>query len=92
MQPWVFGILFDCSTNSTYVSNNVGWYFSDNYSWGFVNGIDNVNRDVCDNTTSINPSLKLCWNTDGSTGGYCCGSTTDLDSNVTWIRSIWHTD
>ena len=43
-------VLFNCSTASTclHVSNGVGWYFSDNYSWGFVDGTDSVDRNVCE--------------------------------------------
>jgi len=51
-----------------------------------------MNRDRCDNITSTNPSLRLCWNTDASAGGYRCGSTANLDLDATWLRSIGHTD
>jgi hypothetical protein len=84
-------VLFNCSTNitCTHVANEVGWYFSNNYSWGFVNGTDSVSRNTCD-TGSTNPTLRLCWNTDGYTGSYRCGSMTNLSSNAAWQRSIWH--
>lgn len=87
-------VLFDCSKNLScvHMANGVGWYFNGDYSWGFVNGTDSVNRDRCDNITSVNPSLRLCWNTDVAVGGFRCGSATDLDSDATWQRSIWQAD
>jgi hypothetical protein len=43
-------VLFNCGTTTTcvHVANNVGWYFSTDYSWGFVNGTDSVYRVSCD--------------------------------------------
>jgi hypothetical protein len=43
-------VLFDCGslTKCVHVANGVGWYFSDNFSWGFVAGGDSVNRNECD--------------------------------------------
>ena len=84
-------VLYNCSTNNTctHVANGIGWYFSDSYSWGFVNGIDSVTRNTCD-TGSGNPTLRLCWHTGQSYGGYRCGSTLGLNSDTTWERSVWH--
>ena len=83
-------VLYDCGTNTTCtnVAGGVGWYFSDSYSWGFVNGTDSVDRNSCD-VGSSNPTLRLCWHTSSSYGGYRCGSTTGLNSDTTWERSIW---
>jgi hypothetical protein len=83
-------VLYNCSTSSTCVNvaGGVGWYFSDIYSWGFVNGSDSVDRSSCDVGTT-NPSLRLCWHTGGSYGGYRCGATLALNSNSAWQRSIW---
>ena len=84
-------VLYNCSMSSSCanVANGVGWYFSDDYSWGFVNGGDTVQRSSCD-TDSTNPSLRLCWHTGGAYGGYRCGSTLSLNSDPTWERSVWH--
>mgnify|MGYP007061239460 FL=1 len=86
-------VLYNCGTASTCinVANGVGWYFSDDYSWGFVNGGDAVTRSSCD-TESTNSAARLCWHTGGSDGGYRCGSTMGLNSDSSWERAIWHTD
>jgi hypothetical protein len=83
-------VLYNCSNNATctHVANEVGWYFSDSYSWGFVNGTDSVTRNSCD-TESTDPTLRLCWHTGGAYGGYRCGSTLSLNSVTTWERSVW---
>ncbi len=56
------GVLYNCGTSSTctHVAGGVAWYFSDTYSWGFVNGTDSVSRNSCD-TGTTNPTLRLCW-------------------------------
>ncbi|CAF1264729.1 unnamed protein product [Adineta ricciae] len=84
-------VLYDCSTteNCTQIANGVGWYYSDSYSWGFVNGSDAVERNSCD-TGSTNDAYRLCWHTDGGSGGYRCGTTTGLNSDTTWERIIYH--
>lgn len=43
-------VLWDCGniTNCTHVANDVGWYYSNDFSWGFVQGTDAVNRVACD--------------------------------------------
>lgn len=43
-------VLWNCGniTNCVHVANGVGWYFSNDYSWGFVQGGDTVNRIICD--------------------------------------------
>jgi hypothetical protein len=84
-------VLYDCSTirSCTNVANGVGWYYSDSYSWGFVNNSDSVSRHTCD-MASINPTYRLCWHTHTSYGGYRCGSTISLDYDNTYVRVIYH--
>jgi hypothetical protein len=43
-------VLYDCGTEKDclHMVNNVGWYYSPNHSWGFVQGEDSVNRVTCD--------------------------------------------
>ena len=88
-------VLYDCGTSSTCtnVANGVGWYFNDDWSWGFVSGGDEVDRNSCD-TETANETARLCWHTGagGGGGGYRCGSTIGLNSATTWERAIWHTD
>lgn len=84
-------VLYDCSTTAscTNQANGVGWYFSSSYSWGFAQGNDSVTRASCD-TSSTNPSYRLCWHTGSAYGGYRCGITTGLNSATTWERVIYH--
>lgn len=43
-------VLYDCGSiiNCTHVANGVGWYYSSDYSWGFVQNTDSVYRSSCD--------------------------------------------
>jgi hypothetical protein len=43
-------IFYDCGKEKdcVHVENEVGWYYSQNYSWGFVQANDSVYRDSCD--------------------------------------------
>ncbi|MBU6280320.1 MAG: fibronectin type III domain-containing protein, partial [Actinomycetales bacterium] len=56
-------------TNATHISNGVGWYYSDNYSWGFVKAGDEVDRRWCDAGGILdgwaNPGARLCWHMAG---------------------------
>lgn len=86
-------VLFNCGTsyNCTKVANGVGWYYSNDYSWGFVNNTDMVYRYSCD-TVSTNPDYRLCWHTGSASGGYRCGANTALNGAPTHERVIYHTD
>lgn len=86
-------VLYNCGTSATCtkVANGVGWYFSTDYSWGFVNNTDSVKRDQCD-TASINPDYRLCWHTHSISGGYRCGSVVGLNSDATYERVIYHSN
>jgi hypothetical protein len=85
-------VFYNCSTNQncTNIANGVGWYFSDNWSWGFVNNNDAVTRTQCD-VGSINSNYRLCWHTLPSNyGGFRCGNMTYLNSDTTYERVIYH--
>lgn len=43
-------VFYNCGTtvSCTHIANGVGWYYSSNYSWGFVLGSDSVHRTSCD--------------------------------------------
>jgi hypothetical protein len=43
-------VLYDCGKQRDCVRmvDSVGWYYSDDYSWGFVRDGDSVNRMTCD--------------------------------------------
>lgn len=85
-------VLYNCGTTTscTYVSNGVGWYYSNSYSWGFARGGDTVTRSSCD-TATTNPAYRLCWHTQGS-GGYRCGATLSLNANTAWEKIIYHSN
>lgn len=85
-------VLYNCSTLSscTNVANGVGWYYSNNWSWGFTNGSDTVARSSCDSLT--NTPTRLCWHTGQAGGGYRCGASTGLNSDLTTERVIYHSD
>jgi hypothetical protein len=53
-------VLFDCGKDKhcVHVANNVGWYYSDDYSWGFVQGGDSVNRVNCDTGTTTDNFIR----------------------------------
>ncbi|CAF4287617.1 unnamed protein product [Rotaria sp. Silwood2] len=84
-------VLYNCSTYSscTNVANGVGWYYSDNYSWGFANDNDTVARGSCD-IGSTNAAYRLCWHTDQWSGGWRCGASTGLNNDNTTERVIYH--
>ena len=56
-------------TNATHIANGTGWYYSDNYSWGFVKAGDQVDRRWCDAGGILdgwaNVNARLCWHTAG---------------------------
>ncbi|CAF0780765.1 unnamed protein product [Adineta steineri] len=83
-------VLYDCgfARKCTYVANGVGWYYSDSWSWGFVNGNGTVNRNKCDDDSS-DASYRLCWHT-VDYGGYRCGAILNLDYDTTWEKVIYH--
>jgi hypothetical protein len=67
-------------------ANGSGWYFSNDYSWGFAKQGDPIQRDSCDilGATGYPPgpngNLRLCWHTDTGVldGGWRAGTTGDL--------------
>ena len=71
-------------------ANGVGWYFSDQWSWGFGPAGQPVSRNSCDTNQAV-PEERLCWHTSGGaiTSGYRCGRTT-LNGNNGWERLIYH--
>ena len=92
-------VLFDCGQqdNCSKVSNGVGWYFSGNYSWGFVPGGQATHRFSCDYTDPGSPlpfpELRMCWHTGGNSinSGYRCGAN-DLNGAANWQRLVYHAD
>ncbi|CAF1151441.1 unnamed protein product [Rotaria sordida] len=91
-------VLYNCSNiiTCTHIANGVGWYYSSNYSWGFVQDQDAVYRRRCDidiaTESSNNSDQRLCWHTGSTLGGYRCGSNTGLNSDTTSVRYIYNVD
>jgi hypothetical protein len=86
-------VFYDTGTSNTlHVANGVGWYYNDNWSMGFANIYDSVNRNACDNNTGSYPSQRVCFHTGGGdlTGGYRCGDATGLNSSTSWERVFFH--
>jgi hypothetical protein len=89
-------VLFDCANQigCTKQSNGVGWYFSDNWSWGFAPGNVAVNRNPCDYDPAEVEPARLCWPT--STGvvlqGFRCGQLIAPPNVGSWERYIFHAD
>jgi hypothetical protein len=84
-------VLFDCGSgsNCTHQANGVGWYYSNNWSWGFANAGDQVQRNECD--VAAGP-LRLCWHTVNGAGGYRCCDTTGLNGDASWKRYVYQAD
>ena len=92
-------VLFDTGqSNTPHDANGSGWYFNDNYSWGFAKQGDPIGRDSCDveasadgDPTGPNPDLRLCWHTDNGflAGGYRAGAVIQLNSSMAYTRYIY---
>jgi hypothetical protein len=77
-------VFFDTGTGNTpHNANNVGWYYSASYSWGFAPMGSPLNRNSCDIVDSqsfpgglaSDGAFRLCWHTGGSAidAGWRCG-------------------
>ena len=64
-------ITFNTGISNNPINNNgVGWYYGDNWSWGFAKEGDLILRYPCDILDSsiangTNGDARLCWNTYG---------------------------
>ena len=68
-------VLFDTGGNSTpHDANGTGWYYNDNWSWGFAPEGEPINLNSCDVEGAGNED-RLCWHTSAAnlTPGYRCG-------------------
>ena len=76
-------------SNAPHIANNVGWYFNNAWSWGFVAPGDALSRNSCDTAGGNN---KICWHTGQNVGGYRCGGTTGLNNDAGWDRIVYQAD
>ena len=97
-------VLFDTGTTTTArrrtTRNGTGWYFANNYSWGFAPQAPAIFRDECDQITG---ALRLCWQTNfvpddpsnypvgGLNPGYRLGDIYDLNlsEGANYTRHIY---
>ncbi len=94
-------VLFDTGKNQTtpHDANGVGWYYEDDYSWGFAPQGATIFRDECDQVTG---ALRLCWQTNyvpgdpnyplgGLNPGYRLGNIFDLydSSGAGYTRHVY---
>jgi len=79
-------------TNAPTISNGTGWYFNDDWSWGFAAEGDPIDRDPCDDNTKANSGLRMCIpTTSGETGlGFRCGD--NFVYQDTWERVLLQAD
>ncbi len=85
-------VIFDTGTsNDPHNANGSGWYYNDNYSWGFAKQGDPINRNQCDDLETPHPDLRLCWHTvgDSLTGGWRAGAVTELNFSEDYTRYIY---
>ncbi len=85
-------VTFDTgSGNTPHDANGTGWYYSDDWSWGFAGQGDVLERNSCD-VASTNPEKRLCWHTGGGNinDGWRCGTATSVYSG--YERVVYHAD
>jgi hypothetical protein len=87
-------VLFDTGTSNTpHDANGSGWYFNDDWSWGFAKQGDPIERAECDDLDGPNPDLRLCWHTIDGGGflepGYRAGATQGLNDSTDYARYIY---
>ncbi len=75
--------------NNVNTTNGVSFYFSENYSMGFVPAGAVPQRNSCD-TGADQGDLRMCWHTGGQAlnSGYRCGNTF-LNGDGGWERVIF---
>ena len=87
-------VTFDTGGNDTpHDANGVGWYFNDDFSWGFAAQGDTIDLNICDISTT-NGGQRLCWHTQQSPGlgGWRCGTNTSLNSSPSFERVVYQAD
>lgn len=84
-------VLYDCGTQPycTHYANDVGWYFSAEWSWGFVDSLLIPSRVPCDNFTEL-AEYRLCWPTSNSFIGSRCGTMNFMNTDTSYERVIFH--
>ncbi|WP_043802873.1 hypothetical protein, partial [Arenimonas malthae] len=87
-------VFFDTGTGDVpHNANGVGWYYNDNWSWGYAPQGEPINRDSCDFFPGTVEDLRMCIHTGGGTtnSGYRCGNN-NLNGAAGWERVILEAD
>jgi hypothetical protein len=85
-------VIFDTGTsNDPHNAHGSGWYFNDDYSWGFAKQGDPINRNTCDTNFDPNADLRLCWHTFNGflDGGYRAGAIIELNDSKDYTRYVY---
>lgn len=92
----------ESSPFATHTANGVGWYFDDNWSWGFAPAGAPVELDSCDigastsfGTADATTPYRLCWHTGSGTlgGGFRLGAADFLNTEPTgYTRYLFTAD
>ena len=86
-------VLFDTGTGNTlHDANGLGWYYNDNWSWGFAPSGATVDRGECDTIEGTDSDQRLCWHTNNAPNinfGYRCGATLSLNFSTEYERVIF---
>ena len=71
--------------------NGLDWYYSENWSMGFVAAGSGVSRNRCDTRGEPERQNRLCWHTENGRlmGGYRCGARTGLGDSIDWERAFF---
>ncbi|MDO9590503.1 MAG: hypothetical protein Q7J04_05115 [Microcella sp.] len=77
---------------TVHVANGSGWYFNDDWSWGFVRAGDTPEKSECDVSTDGSNDQKLCWHVFNQqlTYGYRAGAQQGLNDSEDYARYIYH--
>lgn len=81
--------IFDTGTGdltTTHIANGAQWYFASNYSWGFTDLGDVINKFECDNTNGAN---SMCLHTVNNAGGYRIGNITGLNNSDAYEKVFY---
>jgi hypothetical protein len=86
-------VLFDTTADRTtlHTANGVGWYFNSDWSWGYAQAGDAVDKYSCDIATSGSNDKRMCWHTGGGyiNDGWRCGTAINLNNSNAYERLIF---
>lgn len=69
-------------------AGQVGWYLSEDWSFGFFEAGDGVDRNSADTSGGNFPERRMSWHTHADVGGYRCGAAADLNDADDYTKYI----